>query len=677
VSSGRNLVTIPADPGSVESLAISRGGGRIAAGGSKGAAWIWDAGSGQARPLATGENVTCIAFSPDGERVAFGGADRKLRVWDAQNRTLRLSAPTENGEVLSVSFSPDGARVLAGILGGVVQIRDAATGAAAGTLVGHAPLLGLPGVRQIAFTPDGTRILTAGDDSVRIWDAANFSGAAVLKTSRAETFITAMAASPDHRLVLAIDHSLHWFDSRTGSEIATVDSGPVSALAFSRDARLLAAGLLNGAIRVYDAATRTLVFTLTGHHARVSQVLFSPSGKQIVSSSLDKTVRLWGTDSRAMTNLIELSDQVNSIALSPDGSRLATGSGDLSFLHPHHGPTVRIWDAATGRIILDIDTSAGTKTSTAMLPQTQNEQLSGVSSVEFSPDCARILTVENLNPSVRIWDASSGALLRSFRLSGPAAFLSGGNRIVALAAGHLAVADASSGEPLLSLEHETTRFPPMYLIVDGNTLVVQDWRGPIRRWDATPSDEPEAVAYVQMLYNRFGFFDAVTASIRSNRTLSPSMTQTSLRLASALRDSFPEGHNRASWSIVHRPDASPPAYRQALEHAETACRLAPWNPDHFDTLGAARYRAGLYADAVDPLSQARRMRGSASVSNLAFTAMAQLHLGLRQEASATLRELQSEMSRLQSDDARIEGNTEDLSALVREAESVVSPAHSR
>jgi WD40 repeat protein len=682
VQSGANLGTLPVERNSVDYLAISRGGGRVAVSGRTGETWIWDLGSGQVRRLDGGDNSTCLAFSPDGMRVVSGGADRRLRVWDAQKGTLLLTSEPEGGEVVSVAFSPDGSRILAGTTRGAVQIRDTATGVVVGTLLTHTFGRGHDGVRQISFTPDGARILTADGEVVRMWDAENYSSATLPKMALGEEeFATALAVTPDHSLVATGARALHLWDTHSASEIGLAASGSafIEALAFSPDSRLLAAGLVSGVITVYDVPSRRPVFTLTGHHARVTQVVFSADGKQIISSSLDRTVRVWRTESHTMSNMIELADPVNSVAMSPDGRRLVTGAGDLSMLHANKGPTVRVWDAATGRIILDIDTSRAVRVLPPSPTLRLNAELRGVQSVAFSPDGHHILTVENAGANVSEWNASSGALLRTFRVSMPAAFLSGGNRIIGAARAadrHLAILDVDSGERLLTLKHELTPFTQLAVAADG-TVVEQPLHGPIRLWDATPSYEVEAWNRADFLYSQLGFYDAVAAAIRSDLALSPAGRKVALWLAGTVRDNFPDAHDRASWAIVKSPGGQTTAYRQALEHSLAACRLAPWNPGYVNTLGIAQYRLGLHSDAVDSLSQARRMRGSAFLSNLAFTAMAQYRLGRRQEALGTLHELQLEMRRTRDNRSQIEGNADALSSFVREAESVISPAATR
>jgi WD40 repeat protein len=80
----------------------------------------------------------------------------------------------------------------------------------------------------------------------------------------------------------------------------------------------------------------SLIQTLAGHSHSVHRVAFSPDGKQIVSGSLDKTIKLWdSTTGDLQKTLTDHSESVHTVAFSPDGKQIASGSWDK---------TIKLWD---------------------------------------------------------------------------------------------------------------------------------------------------------------------------------------------------------------------------------------------------------------------------------------------------------------------------------------------
>jgi WD40 repeat protein len=129
------------------------------------------------------------------------------------------------------------------------RLWDAATCKVVATLVGHtAP------VEVVAFSPDGTRVLTGSwDETARLWDAAAGTTMATLAGHRA--YVNAVAFSPDGTRVL------------TGSGDNTA--------------------------RLWDATAGKVVATLVGHRFPIEVVAFSPDGTRVLTGSGDGTARLW------------------------------------------------------------------------------------------------------------------------------------------------------------------------------------------------------------------------------------------------------------------------------------------------------------------------------------------------------------------------------------------------
>ncbi|KAE8372212.1 hypothetical protein BDV26DRAFT_298071, partial [Aspergillus bertholletiae] len=124
--------------------------------------------------------------------------------------------------------------------------------------------------------------------------------------------------------------------------------------------------------------------TLEGHSLSVRSVAFSPDGCMLASGSADETIKLWDTATGMLRQTLEgHSLSVSSVAFSPDGCTLASGSGD---------GTIKVWDTATG-----------------MLRQTLEGHSFSVSSVAFSPDGCTLASGSD-DGIIKLWDTTTGTL---------------------------------------------------------------------------------------------------------------------------------------------------------------------------------------------------------------------------------------------------------------------------
>jgi tetratricopeptide (TPR) repeat protein len=144
----------------------------------------------------------------------------------------------------------------------------------------------------------------------------------------------------------------------------------------------------------------------------------------------------------------------------------------------------------------------------------------------------------------------------------------------------------------------------------------------------------------------------------------------SRKLALSLVDRYqeatdPKRYHDAAWPVIRHPYANPFQYRFALMQAETACRLAPEETKYLIALGAAQYRTGKYKEAGETLQKAEPTNKDMP-AHLAFLTMAHHHLGMKNEAKATLARLREVMKQERW------ANDADAQGFLREAEETLN-----
>jgi WD40 repeat protein len=234
----------------------------------------------------------------------------------------------------------------------------------------------------------------------------------------------------------------------------------VKSVAISPDGQTLV-GSMYVTIKLWNLRTGELKSTLTGHSQAILSVAFSPDGRTLGSGSYDKTIKLWdvGTDELRST-LTGHSDTVNSVAFSPDGQSLASGSDDR---------TIKLWNTNIGE-----------------LRSTLTGHSNKVKSVAFSPD-GKTLASGSDDHTIKLWDVGSGELKSTLEghsgYFGSVAFSPDG---LTLASGSwdktIKLWDVGTGKLKRTLKHsryvESITFSP-----DGQTLASGSYDKTIKLWD--------------------------------------------------------------------------------------------------------------------------------------------------------------------------------------------------
>ncbi|MFN2367941.1 MAG: hypothetical protein ABR605_03175 [Desulfurivibrionaceae bacterium] len=287
--------------------------------------------------------------------------------------------------------------------------------------------------------------------------------------------------SPDGSLIVSggSDGRVGIWKVADGSKLHTLgEYRQVSDVSFSPDGqRVICAATDSGkneVLHIWDYQAEKVRVELEGHSQKINTVAYSPNGKMIASGSDDNTLRTWyAGNGRDIHTFEDKKNDVLAVSWSPDSGRLA---GGLSW-----NGNIQIWDIGWDKLEI-----------------TLSGHRDWVQAVLFSPDGRKFISGSR-DGSIRIWDTGSGKEtgmtreswwggINDLAISGDGSYLAG-----ATEANSVVVWYADSGRTLAVLPGHSGPVKGVAFSADGGTIVSGGADGAIKIWTAPGFGAPEAL----------------------------------------------------------------------------------------------------------------------------------------------------------------------------------------
>lgn len=339
------------------------------------------------------QDIRSVAFSPDAATFITGSYYGNVSMFNTGNKKLIKQFVGHCSTVFSVRFSPDGKSIMSCGRYGVnysnsvnaVVLWDTTTREAS-------KVLPVNGVQSAVFLSDGNTIMTScGDNRVRFYNISTHTCDRTFNVGLSS--VRAVAFSPDGSTILSgyfEDEIAMLWDVKTGTSIRSFEghTSSVEAVAYSPDGATILTCSLDSTARLWNTATGECIKTFKGHTGSVCSAVFSPDGKRIATGSADKTAKLWDiANGECIRTFTGHTSTINTVSFSPDGNTVVTGG---------YEDTMRLYNIATGECIKKI-----------------KERNRNIVSVAFSPNGSNILA-GTFNDTAHLWDIATGACVQKY-----------------------------------------------------------------------------------------------------------------------------------------------------------------------------------------------------------------------------------------------------------------------
>jgi WD40 repeat protein len=384
------LASVKAHTGQVTALAFAPDGREFASGeqsfdgGNAVRRWRLDGDVRQVEELLFDDWITGLAYAPSGQLLACSLYSERIKTYDLDGGAVGEFQVSGGEHAACLAFTPDGGALVAGA-GDVFSAAytycwDLESGKLKWKLPGHNFV-----VDDLIIFQNGRRLLTAGDNTIRLWNLELVARGLILNS--AEPDIDHVLFSRDGKVVFTASKKSETVRARqvdTGQLLHRWEAhtGGVTSLAATTDGARLATGCGDGAVRVWEVSSGQEWMTDRDQNTSVGAIAFSPDG-HLLAIGYEGSARLVDIEQRREIGvLIEDVESVKELSFSLDGRLVLTGSYR----------SIIIWETATQRNLSEFGEQGGLFT---------------YYSTCFTDD-SRYVVVEGVGESLTAWEALTG-----------------------------------------------------------------------------------------------------------------------------------------------------------------------------------------------------------------------------------------------------------------------------
>lgn len=332
---------------SVFSVAPTADGKLAISGDGAGILKVWNRQSGEVLKSfkAHDGEVRALQFTPDGRFCASGGSFHFIRIWNAADWSLVAELNAHDGTITSIDFSPDGERLISGGRDGEMRCWDWRRG----KLISNKKLGDT--VYAVRYAHGGKSIYSLhGDATLTQWNAADWSVSTAEIIGTPGNKMQGLDLPPDSRFIVGGGYSgeIACYNTRDHQQWILQVSDLAFAMACSPNGRHAALGTNTGQIYLLNFGENSFravrIHRWLGHDDRIEDLRFSPNGTELLSASIDGTVKVWNLADAPAEEVTFLSETCPS-AVNVGNISLACSQGKIVTAgRTDHDGWVRIWN---------------------------------------------------------------------------------------------------------------------------------------------------------------------------------------------------------------------------------------------------------------------------------------------------------------------------------------------